>query len=172
MNKKGFTLMEVLIVVIIIAGLAAVAYPSYRTTVERARASEAVTMLGTIQAAQEKHFVNYEEYGQNFNDINDFVPAINGFDPSKDFFFTEYFKYTLSENDALKEHAKAERVDKNHNIINKGYELVASYNDNFIMCRVLNNSEDGDKVCSSLTDKNKIGDFYPIGGEPSVAERI
>ena len=163
MNKKGFTLMEVLIVVIIIAGLAAVAYPAYRTSVERARASEAVTMLGTIQAAQEKHFVNYEEYGQNFNDINDFVPAISNFDPSKDFFYTEYFKYTLTDDDSV----TAERVDKNHNALNKGYELSAQYNKGFIKCSVLNNSEDGEKVCSSLTDKDKVDDFYPIGGQPS-----
>jgi len=172
MNKKGFTLMEVLIVVVIIAGLAAVTYPSYKSSIERARASEAVTMLGAIQAAQEKHFVNYEEYGQDFRDINDFEPAINGFDPSKTFFYTEYFKYSLATGENANPYAIAQRVNSSHASVNKGYELIAYYNEAFIRCRVLSGSEDGEKVCSSLTDKEKFDDFYPIGGEPSVAERI
>ena len=62
-NKKGFSLMELLIVVIIIAGFAALTYPSYVVSIERARVSEAVNLLGTIQAAQQKNYMSYEEYG-------------------------------------------------------------------------------------------------------------
>ena len=76
MNKKGFTLMELLVVVVIIAGFAAVTYPSYKSSIERARASEAVTMVGTIQASQQKHFINYESYGTTFQDINDFETVL------------------------------------------------------------------------------------------------
>lgn len=162
MNKKGFTLMELLIVVIIIAGLAAATYPSYKSSIERARASEAVSMLGAIQAAQQKHFVNYEEYGTTFRDINDFEPAIKDFDPSKTFFYTEYFKYSLSSDVGGKNGAKAQRVDGGGNVLNNGYELVTAYNEDFIRCNVLDSSEDGDKVCSSLTDKEKVDNFYPI----------
>ncbi len=158
MNKKGFTLVELLIVVVIIAGFAAMTYPSYRSSIERARASEAVTMLGTIQAAQQKHFINYEEYGTTFRDINDFEPAIKNFDSTQSSFYTEYFKYSL---DSDNKQAKAQRADGS-SILNKGYELVAEYNKDFIMCKVLDGSEDGDKVCSSLTDREKIDTYYPI----------
>ena len=161
MNKKGFTLMEVLIVVIIIAGLAAVTYPSYRTSIERARASEAVTMLGTIQAAQEKHFVNYESYGEKFSDINDFTPAIKDFNPSANFFRTEYFKYSLLKDSNSRRYAEARRT-KGQQLVNKGYRLHAYYDEGFIRCKVLNNSEDGEKVCASLTDRAKVEDYYPI----------
>lgn len=161
MNKKGVTLMELLIVVIIIAGLAAMTYPSYRSSIERARASEAVNMLGAIQAAQQKHFINYEEYGTTFRDINDFEPSIKkgdgNFDPTKDSFDTDYFRYTLGS-----EKVKAERLNSNGNIINKGYDFEVFYNEDFIRCTVLNGSEDGEKVCSSLTDREKIDTFYPI----------
>jgi len=159
MNKKGFTLMELLVVVVIIAGFAAVTYPSYKSSIERARASEAVTMVGTIQAAQQKHFINYESYGTTFRDINDFEPAIKNFDPTKSFFYTEYFKYTL---DSTNKEVTAQRIDGNGNVINKGYELVGAYNDNFIKCNVLNGSEDGEKVCSSLTDQAKADNSYKI----------
>lgn len=165
MNKKGFTLMELLVVVIIIAGLSAVVYPGYKSAIERARASEAVNMIAAIQAAQQKHFVNYETYGTTFQDINDFKPAMpenaNAFDPSQNHFSTEYFKYTL---DGENKQVSAQRVDSNGTVINKGYELVGAYNDNFIKCNVLNGSEDGEKVCSSLTDraKNTDDDYYEI----------
>ena len=154
-NKNGFTLMELLIVVIIIAGFAAVTYPSYTSSIERARVSEAVTMLGTIQAAQEKHFVNYEEYGTVFRDINDFEPAIENFNPNLSSFDTEYFTYTLNNDNT----ATATRIGAN-----KGYSLTAFYTEDFIRCNVTNDSKEVDKVCSSLTDQNKVkaGSYYPI----------
>ena len=165
-NNKGFTLMELLVVVIIIVGFAAFAYPSYVSSIERARASEAVNMLATIQAVQSKHFVHYEEYGMVFRDINDFEPAIANFDASQNSFCSDSFCYTLSEEGANPMQATAERVDLNHNSLNRGYELVARYNENAVRCYVLNGSEDGDKVCSSLTDLDRIdegdGYYYPI----------
>ena len=96
MNKKGFTLMELLVVVIIIATFAAMTYPSFRSSIERARVSEAVHMIGAIQAAQQKHFVNYEVYGHDFSDINDFRPAVADFVASQDNFNSEYFAYQLN----------------------------------------------------------------------------
>ena len=49
MNQKGFTLIELLVVVIIVAVLAAVGIPLLRGNIDRARASEAQSGLGTIR---------------------------------------------------------------------------------------------------------------------------
>lgn len=163
MNKKGFTLMELLIVVVIIAGLAAVTYPSYKSNLERARASEAVNIIGTIQAAQQKHFINYEEYGAIFRDINDFEPAINDFNPNSNTFNTEYFKYTLRVTDR-RSNVIAQRIDGDGNSANKGYSLTGVFTEGFIRCNFSN--DDGEKVCSSLTDRDAVtgdsGKYYPI----------
>ncbi|MBR4682177.1 MAG: prepilin-type N-terminal cleavage/methylation domain-containing protein [Elusimicrobiaceae bacterium] len=49
--KKGFTLIEVLVVVVIIAVLTTVALPRYMRTLERARATEAMTDIKAINEA-------------------------------------------------------------------------------------------------------------------------
>lgn len=52
MKTKGFTLVELLIVIIIVTILSAVAIPTYIKTVEKARSEEAITNLKLIYDAE------------------------------------------------------------------------------------------------------------------------
>jgi type IV pilus assembly protein PilE len=62
MGKQGFTLVEVLIVVIIIGILAAVGIPQFADTIEKAKGGEARSHLGHIQTAEKIYFAENETY--------------------------------------------------------------------------------------------------------------
>ena len=68
-SEGGFTLVELLIVVIIVGILAGVSIPMYKGATERAKASEAVTALGAIRTAMRAHHTQYSTYANaNFTD--------------------------------------------------------------------------------------------------------
>ncbi|MEA3328214.1 MAG: prepilin-type N-terminal cleavage/methylation domain-containing protein [Candidatus Omnitrophota bacterium] len=56
LNKKGFTLLELMIVVIIIGVLAAIAIPRYIDTITRARGAEAFTQMDTIRMSLTRYW--------------------------------------------------------------------------------------------------------------------
>ena len=57
--KKGFTLLEILIVIIIIGILATFAIPQYMKASRKAIASEAVTTIGAIRGAIARYYQEY-----------------------------------------------------------------------------------------------------------------
>ena len=61
----GFSLMEVMIVVVIIGILAALAYPNLEKYLKRARQTEAKTNLSAIYTAQKIYFTLHQSYAED-----------------------------------------------------------------------------------------------------------
>ena len=69
MSKRGFTLIELIVVVIILSILVSLAMPQYTMTVERSRSAEARRILGTIREAELAYFLEYEAYSASLTNL-------------------------------------------------------------------------------------------------------
>ena len=70
MNRKGFTLVEVLIVVIIIGILAAIGIPQFAASIEKAKGGEARAGLGHIQTGEKVYFAENEYYTTTISNLD------------------------------------------------------------------------------------------------------
>ena len=69
-SKKGFTLIELRVVVLIIGILASIAIPQYFKVVEQARVAEAMSVIATIKSAQERFLARGGNYTSSFTDLD------------------------------------------------------------------------------------------------------
>ena len=74
-NRKGFTLLEILIVLVILAVLAGLAVPSYISAVEKQRKQEAISNLGAVRSSQQRYFATHNNYAHNTYADLDFDPT-------------------------------------------------------------------------------------------------
>ena len=77
-NSKGFTLIELMIVVAIIGILAAIAYPSYQEYVRRTHRSEIATLLTSAAQTLERHYSKAGRYA-NTTEVITADPVGNAF---------------------------------------------------------------------------------------------
>ncbi len=62
-RDRGFTLIELMIVVAIVGILSAIAYPSYTDYIRRGRLPEAFTLLADYRAKMEQYYQDNKNYG-------------------------------------------------------------------------------------------------------------
>lgn len=61
-DRRGFTMVELLLAIVVVAILAAIAVPAYNESVRKSRRSEAYTALAAVQQAQERWRNNNASY--------------------------------------------------------------------------------------------------------------
>ena len=69
-SKRGFPLVELAVVVVIIGVLAAFAVPRFLASVERSKAAEAFNYLSSVQASQERYHARQGTYASEMTDLD------------------------------------------------------------------------------------------------------
>jgi prepilin-type N-terminal cleavage/methylation domain-containing protein len=77
MRRKGFTLVELMIVVAILSVLAVVAGTAYRRYLDSARTTEAYAMLGEIRSRQEAYRAEFSQYLSTGTGETNLFPAVD-----------------------------------------------------------------------------------------------
>jgi prepilin-type N-terminal cleavage/methylation domain-containing protein len=80
-KRQAFTLIELLVVVLIIGILASVALPQYFKTVEKSRAAEAISVISSVSAAQDREFMRVGSYANSMTELDVEVNNLKYFNP-------------------------------------------------------------------------------------------
>ncbi|MBT3955560.1 MAG: prepilin-type N-terminal cleavage/methylation domain-containing protein [Elusimicrobiaceae bacterium] len=136
-NKKAFTLIELLAVVLIIGIFAAVAYPNYRVFKENASIAEALENIEQVRAKQEYFLTFNGSYTEDFNVLD---LDISGSIDEPEVFETDNFSYELYSN-----YVTAIRLNS------IGYKItLTSYTNPLVSCSCPVTSVTCTKVCNSF----------------------
>jgi type IV pilus assembly protein PilE len=83
-NKKGFSLIELVIVIVIIGILTVIAMPIYRGYAKKAMATEGKSLLGAVLTAQKVYFSEFNRF------VTGTQSVLLGIDPAANKYFTTF----------------------------------------------------------------------------------
>jgi prepilin-type N-terminal cleavage/methylation domain-containing protein len=111
MKKKGFSLIELLIVVIILNFLTILAFPKYVSTIEKARSVEAIINIGALCGAMDRYW--YQQHSSTGAYTFAEITTLDVDDPNNQTY--RDFKYVFKDNSTMDKKSyiiRAERLGK------------------------------------------------------------
>jgi len=149
-NKRGFTLIEVLVVILIIGILTSVALPQYQKAIWKIRAAQIIPVVKALGDAERVYFATHNTYTSNIDDLDVSVPLPQTFDEEKNY-WTIHLQEALWANHV---YAEIDRYGSHHFYIR--YDLL----DGIMECMPQLKNGQGAKICQSLSHTTS----YPCQG--------
>ncbi len=148
-SKKGFTLLEVMIVIMIIVIITAVLMPHYERAIEKTKVSEALLVTRAIADANRMYNLKNGVYTDDMENLDVQIPGKQGFldDKNKD---SRLFSYSAGDGGEQESIATADRLPAD-----TFYSLIIYNKRNGVGCKYF--SEKGKDFCMSLGE-----DYYVI----------
>ena len=112
--SRGFTMIELVVVIIVIAILAAIALPKYNLAVERARATEAMSVLAAIREAQMRYAIENDGYTDDITEL-DIGSSVGG--------IAKYFEFSAVQQGTPFDEDDNVVAQATRNSINRLYEV-------------------------------------------------
>ena len=149
LNQKGFTLLEILVVVLIIGILAAIALPKYQRAVAKTRYAELKNLTNSIYYAQKRYYLANGTYADTFDKLD--ITIKNGSTTNKVYFRGSYEYCTISLSDSY-QFCINEKVHLSYIVYFSGTRR----------CRAYENNQIAHFVCQEETGKKNTNDYpYP-----------
>lgn len=74
-KKKGFTLVEILVVVLILSIIAAIALPQYKKAVLKSKTGQIMSLVRALATAQEEYYAANNTYASSFESLSVSIPS-------------------------------------------------------------------------------------------------
>lgn len=164
-NKKGFTLLELLVVVLIIGILAGIALPQYRMAVEKTKATEAIMIIKNIMAAEERAFLQYGD-GEDFHSPNNWdIEFDEGhWSENKVAYVTNNFIFFVDDGTGVDAYRCVGQCPNNVQSVLENYSYSIWGNNNFIpgnesdLYTCYCDDDYGAKVCKQLSNSGIVNE--------------
>lgn len=150
LNKQGFTLIELLVVVLIIGILTSVGVPQYLKAVEKARAAEALQLMGVLKDSLAICYTTFQNQFDAKCTFTNLEANISGAEAEK--ITTDSFVVTRLSGDGTYYYGlKFER-----NNTNKDYSIVGKKrrSDGTFVRNCVPNTEKGKELCRVVAGRN------------------
>lgn len=158
--KRGFTLIEVLVVVMILGVLAAISVPAYNKIIRKSRVSDGLNVLELLSSAEEKYYMQNEGYTSRLSRLNIPIKGEWQYGSAVDQLKTRNFEYSKALGNTTN------CVTATSKDSGMPYTLVRNYRTNEVGCI----GEACSKIKDYVSNKGSPDIMCPKGQECEVRE--